>query len=131
MSFPLSLQQSEYETLIEFARQGTLNADGTVNQDKAAGLNAWLRLIEEKNGVVRSFVWVQWQELDAPLPAGTNFPTKWPPSMRFSITLVSRAISKADVMALVNVKAKNPTSILVTKDPAALVGWAELDEFFK
>lgn len=131
MGFPLQLEQSEYETLIEYARQGTLNADGTVNQDKAVGLDAWLRWIEQKNGVVRNFIWVQWQEQDAPLPPGTNFPTKWPPEMRLPLSLVSRPIAKADVTALLNVKAKNPTSILVTTDPAALVGWTELDVFFK
>lgn len=131
MGFPLQLEQGDYETLIAFARQGTLEADGTINADKAAGLDAWLRWIEERNGITRSFVWVQWQELDAPLPPGTNFPTKWPPEMRQPLTLVSRSINKADVMALVNSKAKRPTGILVTKDPAALVGWTELDEFFK
>lgn len=131
MSFPLQLEQGEYETLIEYARQGTLNADGTVNQDKAHGLDAWLRWIEQKNGVVRNFVWVQWQEQDAPLPAGTNFPTKWPPEMRVPLALVSRPIAKVDVTAMLNVKAKNPTNILITKDPAAEVGWTEIDAFFK
>ena len=131
MPFPISLSQGEYETLIEYARQGTLQADGTVNVDKAAGLDAWLRWIEEKNGITRSFVWVQWQELDAPLPPGTNFPAKWPPNMRQPLTLVSRPINKSDVLALVDSKAKKPTSILVTKDPAGIVGWTALDEFFK
>jgi len=131
MGFPLQLEQGEYETIIEFARQGTLNSDGTVNQDKAIGLNAWLRMIEQKNGVVRSFVWVQWQEQDAPLPPGVNFPKKWPPELRAPLSLVSRAIAKSDVTSLLAVRAKKPTSILVTRDPAALVGWTELDEFFK
>lgn len=131
MGFPLQLEQGEYETLIEYARRGTLNADGTVNQDKAVGLDAWLRSIEQKNGVVRNFVWVQWQEQDTPLPPGTNFPTKWPPEMRAPLSLITRPIAKSDVTYLLSVKAKEPTSILVTADPAGLVGWAELDVFFK
>lgn len=131
MPFPLQLEQSEYESLIELARKGTLNADGTVNQELALGLDAWLRYIETKNGVERHFVWVQWQELDAPLPPGTNFPTKWPPELRATIALVGRAIAKADVEALLKTKAKNPTSVLVTRDPAAQVGWTEMDVFFK
>ena len=131
MGFPLQLEQGEYETIIEFARQGTLNSDGTVNQDKALGLDAWLRMIEQKNGVVRNFVWVQWQEQDAPLPPGVNFPKKWPPEMRAPLSLVSRAVAKSDVTSLLAVRAKKPTSILVTRDPAALVGWTEIDEFFK
>lgn len=131
MGFPLQLEQGEYETLIEFARRGTLNSDGTVNQDAALGLDAWLRSIEQKNGVVRSFVWVQWQEQDAPLPPGVNFPTKWPPEMRAMVGLVTRPVAKSDVTSMLAVKAKNPTSILVTSDPAALVGWTEIDVFFK
>ena len=131
MGFPLQLEQGEYETLIEYARRGTLNADGTINQDSAIGLDAWLRAIEAKNGVSRYVVWVQWQEQDAPLPAGTRFPTKWPPEMRAPVVLISRPIAKSDVTALLAVKAKNPTSVLVTSDPAALVGWTELDAFFK
>ncbi len=131
MSFPLSLEQPEYETLIAFARQGTLNADGSVNQDRAQGLDAWLRLIEQKNGIKRNFVWIQWQEQDAPLPAGTNFPKKWPPEMRYPLTLISRPVARADVEQVLSVRATNPTSVLVTQDPAALVGWTELDVFFK
>jgi hypothetical protein len=131
MGFPLQLEQGEYETLIEFARQGTLNSDGTVNQDKALGLDSWLRMIEQKNGITRSFVWVQWQEQDAPLPRGVNFPKKWPPELRAAVALVSRPIAKSDVTSMLNVRAKKLTSVLVTRDPAALVGWTELDEFFK
>lgn len=131
MGFPLQLEQSEYETLIELARQGTLNADGTVSQDKALGLDAWLRMIEQKNGVSRNFIWVQWQEQNAPLPQGTNFPKKWPPELRVPLSLVSRAIAKSDVTSMLDARAKNPTSVLVTRDPAALVGWMEIDEFFK
>lgn len=130
MPFPISFSQSEYETIIEFARQGTLNPDGTVNQDKALGLDSWLRMIEQKNGVTRNFIWVQWQEQDAPLPPGVTFPKKWPPEMRVALSLVSRAITKSDVTSMLNVRAKKPTSILVTRDPAALVGWTEIDEFF-
>ncbi len=131
MPFPLALTQSEYETLIAFARKGTLEADGTINQDRAQGLESWLRGIEQKNGITRNFVLVQWQEQDAPLPPGVNFPTKWPPEMRTSISLISRAIARADVDAVLKAKAKKPTSVLVTRDPAGQVGWTALDEFFK
>lgn len=131
MSFPLQLEQGEYETLIEFARRGTLNPDGSINQDKALGLDSWLRMIEQKNGVSRYFVLLQWQEQDAPVPAGNNFPTKWPPELRAPLSLVSRPISRSDADAVLAVKAKNPTNILVTRDPSGLVGWTEIDEFFK
>lgn len=131
MGFPLQLSQSEYEAIAELARQGTLNPDGTVNQDKALGLAAWLSAIELKNGVVRNTIWVQWQEQDAPLPPGVNFPRTWPPEMRTQLSLVSRPIAKSDVTSLLAMRAKKPTNVLVTRDPAAIVGWMELDEFFK
>lgn len=127
----LELDQSEYESLIEYARKGTLNSDGTVNDDRAHALDAWLRMIEKKNGVTRHLLWVQWQEQDAPLPAGTNFPTKWPPEMRVPLVLVTRPITRSDVDSLLNTRSKNPTSVVVTSDPAALVGWTQLDVYFK
>ncbi len=131
MPFPLKLNQEEYEALVAFARKGTLLADGSVDADLAHGLDAWLRMIEEKNDVDRYFVWVQWQDQDAPLPAGTNFPTKWPPSLRAPLSLISRPISRTDVDSLLAAKARKPTNVLVTRDPAGLVGWTELDVFFK
>jgi hypothetical protein len=130
MPFPLSLNQAEYETLVEYARQGTLNADGNVIAEKALGLDAWLRYIEGKNDIHRYFVWVQWQEQDAPLPAGTVFPEKWPPELRAFIALTSRKISRADVYAVLEQRARQPTSVLVTNDPAAKVGWTEVDQYF-
>jgi len=130
MAFPISLEQSEYETLVEYARQGTLDANGHVIQEKALGLDAWLRLIEGKNDIHRYFLWVQWQEQDAPLPAGTSFPDKWPPELREFIALTSRRIARADVDAVLARRARQPTNVLVTLDPAARVGWTELDQFF-
>ena len=38
MTFPLALNQSDYETLVAYARKGTLNPDGTINQDSSNGL---------------------------------------------------------------------------------------------
>lgn len=131
MAFPLKLNQEEYESLIDFARKGTLNADGSINEELAHSLDAWLRLIEKNNGISRYFVLVQWQDADAPLPPGTNFPTVWPPTLRAAVTLISRPISRTDVDAVLSAKARNPVSVLVTRDPAGLVGWTAINEFFK
>lgn len=131
MTFPISLQQDEYESLVELARQGTLNDDGSVQQEKALALNTWLVSIETNNGITRYAVWVQWQEAGAPLPAGTNFPEVWPPQLRQYLALTSRPIAKADVLNMLASKAREPVSVLVTKDPAATAGWTELDVFFK
>lgn len=121
----ITLQPSEYNTLVSLARQGATTADS------ARSLESFLQSIERANGVERDTVLVQWQELGAPLPAGTSFPESWPPQLRSSLTLVSRRIAKTDVQALVAAKASQPTSILVTRDPAGLVGWTELDAFFR
>lgn len=131
MAFPISLSQAEYETLVEFARQGTLYDDGSIKPAPALGLDSWLRTVEVKNNIVRHFLWVQWQEQGAAVPPGARFPEKWPPELRASISLMSRAINRSDVEVLLAMKAREPTSVLVTRDPAAIVGWTELAEYFK
>ena len=120
-----TLNQEEYESLIKLARDGVGQ-----NAKRLTELEQWLRLIEKKNGVTRSFVLVQWQELDTELPPGTRFPTVWPPSMRKAIELVTRPVARTDVDAVVAQYANTPTEILVTKDPADIVGWQTLDQFF-
>lgn len=131
MPFPLSLQQSDYETLIELARRGTLNDAGQVKQEEALALNSWLKDLEVRNGIQRYAVWVQWQEQGASLPAGTTFPEVWPPELRFYLALVTRPIARSDVNTMLGARAINPTNILVTRDPAAKVGWTEIDVFFQ
>lgn len=125
-----SLSQEEYEALIALAREGTKDDAGVVDSIKARNLDAFLKNIEKKNGFTRSGVWVQWQEMDQPLPPTTNFPTVWPPELRQYIELVTRPVAKADVETMLASKARKPTNILVTRDPAAQVGWTELDSFF-
>lgn len=119
------LDQEQYEALIYFARRGAGNDAKTLTR-----LEQFLRSIEKANGVVRSFLWVQWQERSAPLPAGTNFPEKWPPELRKAIELIGRPIARTDVDAVIARYASEPLSILVTKDPAALVGWTNLEDYF-
>lgn len=131
MPFPISLNQEEYEALVALARQGTLDADGHVIAEKARSLTSYLVMLEKKNKITRYALWLQWQEQDAPLPPGVNFPSKWPPELREYLALTSRPITKADVITVLKNRARNPTNVLVTKDPGATVGWTELDQFFK
>lgn len=131
MPFSIQLNQADWETLIEYARQGTLNADGSVMQTKALGLDAWIRMIEKANNLSRYVLWVQWQEQGAPLPPGTDFPDRWPPELRHLITLVTRPITRSDVDAVLATLARQPTNVLVTSDPAANVGWTELAVYFR
>ena len=126
-----NLSQEQYEALIALAYEGVKNDAGqVVDQTKALQLDVFLRSIEASNGVTRSVVWVQWQEMDAPLPPGTDFPRVWPPELRQKIDLISRPVSRSDVDDLLAARATNPTSVLVTRDPAGILGYTELDNFF-
>jgi len=133
MAQPLefTLSQQEYEALVALARRGCVDSEGNTDVQKLRDLEAFLRLIEKNNGVTRDAVWVQWQELDAPLPAGTNFPDEWPVNMRAYVEYVTRAVNQSDVEAVLEAQAKNPTSVLVTRDPGARVGWTPIDDFFR
>ena len=119
------LTQSQYEALINLARQGV---EGDV--EKTRQLDSFLRLIEKDNNVTRSIVWVQWQEAGQQLPPNTNFPDKWPPELRRKIELVTRQVARADVDAVVKAEAKDPLNILVTSDPAGILGYIPIDNFF-
>jgi len=125
-----TLDQSQYEALIALAQEGTKLSDGSVDPEKSRQLNTFLKLIEKANGVTRSIVWVQWQELDSPLPPGTNFPDKWPPELRRKIELVTRPVARVDVDALLVAYARNPETVLCSRDPAGILGYTPLESFF-
>lgn len=120
----LTVTQEEYESLITLARAGAKTAE------QQRQLEAWLRLIEKKNNVVRYQLWVQWQEVDSPVPPTARFPEAWPPELRHFIQQFSRPVSKLDVQEALAKKARKPVTVLVTPDPAAELGWTPLDTFF-
>lgn len=121
--FNLSVEQ--YEALVFLAKRGAQSDPSLLVQ-----LDQFLRSIEKANGVNRDFLWVQWQELSAPLPQGTRFPESWPAKLRKSIELVTRRIAKVDVEQVLSKYASDPITVLVTRDPAGLVGWTPIDDFF-
>jgi hypothetical protein len=121
----LTITLEEYEALVYFARNGTTDAD------KKREIEAFLQQIEKRNDIKRYFLWVQWQETDYPLPATTQFPTVWPPELRFSIERTDRPIARADVEKVLADQANRPVNILVTTDPGAELGWMAIDEYFK
>ena len=125
-----TLDQEEYEALIALARKGTFNENGQVIADKARQLDAWLRKIEKENGVTRSFVWIQWQEVDTPVPTTASFPETWPPHLRYYLEMISRPVNKDDVQKVLQQKARKPVTVLVTRDPGAQVGWTTIDALF-
>lgn len=125
-----TLTQEEYEALIALAQKSTVNPDGSVNQQQAVVLNNYLKQIEQENGITRSSLWIRWQDPTAPLPPGTNFPKTWPPTLQYFLQLVSRPIAQSDVLTVVSQRTSNAQNIMVTTDPAALVGWTKLADYF-
>jgi hypothetical protein len=130
MALQFVLDQQQYEALIALAHAGTKLSDGSTDPEKARRLDEFLRVIEKKNGITRSIVWVQWQEQDSPLPAGTNFPTIWPPELRQKIELITRPVARADVDKLLAARARRPVNILCSRDPAGILGYTPLEDFF-
>lgn len=131
MGFPISLTEEQYSALVTLAREGVKGKDGIPLPEKSRRLEAFLKDLEVGAGISRHFLWVQWQEMDQPLPPTAVFPEKWPPELRFPLELVTRPISKADVTKVLDAQARKPTNVLVTRDPAGLVGWTEVDQYFR
>jgi hypothetical protein len=118
------LSQEQYQALVFLARKGTTTVDAK------RVLESFLRDIEKSNNVNRYLLKVRWQELNAPLPTTTSFPTVWPPSNELDLERTDRPIAKADVLAAVLAKASKPENILVTRDVAGIAGWQKVDDFF-
>jgi hypothetical protein len=126
----ITLTQEQYESLLAFAQRGTRLHDGRINQQQALVLDAALQDIEKSNGITRYSLCIRWQNPTAPLPPGTNFPKTWPENLQYFLQFISRPITKADVLAIVAQKTSNAINIMVTPDPAGLLGWTKVDLFF-
>jgi hypothetical protein len=125
-----TLTQEQYEALLALAQQGTHRPDGSIDQQKALVLDEALRDIEQSNDVVRYSLWIRWQDPTAPLPPRTNFPKTWPPNLQYLLQFITRPIAKTDVLGIVSQKTPNAQNIMVTPDPAALLGWTPIDAYF-
>lgn len=132
MPTTLVLSQEAYEALIKLAADGTRIPDpcSRIDQEKALALDAFLRDIEKSNGIVRSLLNIQWQDANTKLVPTARFPEVWPPELRYRLELISRRITQDDVLAVIRQRTKNPVNILVTPDPAGLVGWTTLSQYF-
>jgi hypothetical protein len=126
------LTQQQYTALIALAQRSTIQPDGSVNEAASQELQNYLREIEEANGITRYSLWIRWQDPTAPLPPGwkSNFPKTWPPNLQFFLQLLTRPLTKADVLAVVDARTPTATNIMVTPDPAALYGWTQLGVYF-
>jgi hypothetical protein len=121
----ITLTKEEYEAFIHMAHKGAANADQT------RALDAFATKIEQRNGIVRYYVVVRWQELDSVLPPGTDFPEVWPPQLELEIEQVGRPIAKVDVDARLAQVARKPQTVLVTRDRNKTFGWTKINDFFK
>lgn len=126
----IKLSQEQYEALVALAQRGTVDADGSTNQERALTLDAFLKNVEKTNGIVRHSLWVRWQDPNAPLPPGVRFPKTWPPELQYFIQFISRPVAKSDVLKVVDDRTKNAVNVMVTPDPAGLLGWVKLNDFF-
>ncbi len=127
----ITISQEQYEALIALAQAGTTAQDGSTNQERALVLDKFLRDIEQANNIKRYSLWVRWQDPNAPLPPGVRFPTTWPPELQYFIQFLSRPVAKSDVDELIQSKTPNAVNVMVTKDPAATVGWTKLEDYFR
>jgi hypothetical protein len=119
-----TISQQDYESLIALARRGATDAE------TLRSLDSFLKYLEKKNGITRYGLWVQWQEAGKQVPITVSFPQTWPAEMRHYIELITRPIAKADVMTMLTKKARKPLNVLVTPDPAGLIGWTALEAYF-
>jgi hypothetical protein len=122
----ITLNQEQYESLIALARKGLPALDLQAKRR----LDEWLRLIETANGIQRDVVTVLWTEMDSPLPTGSFFPTNWPPTLKYTIELITRPVARVDVDEVLAVRAKKPTSVMCTRDPDGVLGLTPIDAFF-
>lgn len=120
----VTLDQEQYQALVFLARKGAATSDAK------RVLEQFLKAIDKANDITRYFLKVRWQELEAPLPKRTSFPTVWPPELELSLERTDRPIAKVDVLDAVTKQASKPTNILVTRDPAGMAGWTKIDDFF-
>lgn len=116
----VALTDEQYRVLVQCAFKSP--ADLTV-------LSAFVDDIDRANGKVRYSLYVRWWEVGKPLPPGASFPRAWPENQEASITQYT-PISRAEVDAVLEARATNPVSVLVTTDPMRSVGWTELDVYF-
>lgn len=117
---PVTMSNEAYEALVSLARRGATDP---------RAVDLFVRDIDKSNGINRFFLLARWHEVGKPLPPGTEFPAKWPAQQQTPIAL-SRPIDKSDVLDAILSITPSPVSILVTSDPAGLVGWTELEVYF-
>ena len=120
----ITLTEEQYTALVALAR------NGVTGQDRTIRLEQFLLDIEKSNGINRYLLWVLWQETDNIMPPTTRFPESWPPTQKMLLERIDRPIAETDVEALLKANARKPVNVLVTPDPAGIVGWTQYAVYF-
>lgn len=115
----------------EYAAIRGLAFASTPAGDKTRQLAVFFRAIEKREGYPIYSILVRWQELNAPLPPGTNFPETWPPVWESRVDVAGRPVAMKDVNEMLKVKATNPELVLVTTDLGGTAGWTKAADFFR
>lgn len=115
----------EYEAMV------TLAIDACRRSPEAAvRFSELVAKVNQRNDLSFRTLWVQWTERGQPLPLDANFPVRWPDAWRYRLDLFNRTPTRKDVEEILARHATRPVDVLVTYDPAALVGWSQLDRLF-
>lgn len=100
------------------------------SQEHAVRFAELVAKINQRNELNFCTLWVQWTERGQPLPIEASFPMRWPAEWRYRLDLFNRTPTRRDVVEILSRQASRPVDVLVTYDPAALVGWSRLDVLF-
>lgn len=122
----MDITTEQYSSLVALARVG-VGSDPTQRYH----FDALLRSIEKANNLVRYTLHVRWSETGGALPAQRNFPIDWPPTLEGTIERLGSPILRQDVVDYVAAKTRGYYGIMVTRDPARLVGWTDLEVYFR
>lgn len=113
----VTLTRAQYDALLALA--------STTSASEARTLR---RTIDQANGITRYFLYIRWQDVGGKPPARVELGKGWPANQTYQLEL-ERPISRADVDDVLRNNASNPVSVMVTPDPAGVVGWTLVDDY--
>lgn len=114
---PITMSRAEYDALIAAG----LAADTTEIERLQA-------IIDETNSITRYRLQIRWQDIGGTRPTHIELGLGWPTDQSFLLEL-ERPIERADVDTVTSTQAQNPVSIMVTRDPAGVVGWTLVGDY--
>lgn len=120
----VTVTDDEWNQLVGLAQQ-------SLSGESLRELASQLIEIERRNEIRRYQLLVRWTEVGVPLPASTTFPTTWPASYQAVLRKINVPITRAEVEQCVSDRARHAVgAVLVTDDPAGIIGWSDLDTYF-